>query len=242
MWSYGGAGIESTTSAIVGDAVYANNVVTNSSSTTLLYCGSIQSANVNNPSPSLTVTYENIKFADNVCSGVDVNNSGSAGGFTNGFRFANNNTHATVIDALSDVDFIGNTVSDNVASPFKFTYSTGGSVTTGVVLMENNTPMPTPAYSSGFSTGAPTITGGYPSFTITIGTTPGMSGTLTMPTALTGWTITCVDVTSPTTGGGYNIKETANTATSVTVSGYNTGGTAAAWTASDVLHCQAIPF
>jgi hypothetical protein len=61
-------------------------------------------------------------------------------------------------------------------------------------------------------------------------------------TALTGWTIFCVDMTSPLTGGGYDIKETANTTTSVTVSGYSTAFMLAAWTAGDVLHCQAAPY
>ena len=221
MWSYGGSG------STAGDAVYANNVITNSSpSKTLLYCGSVESTN------SSSVTYENIKFANNICSGFL---SGASPGFTNGFRYVNTGSGTVT---LSDVDFIGNTANDSITTPFKFTYTR----TTGVVAMESDVPMPTPTYSSGFSTGVPTIFGGYPSFTVTIGTTPSSSGTLTMPiTALTGWTISCVDA-SLTTGGGFYIKETANTTTSVTVAGYNNSLASAAFTAGDVLQCQAAPF
>jgi hypothetical protein len=222
MWSYG-----STGTTPVGDAVYANNVITNSSSKTLLYCGSVESKN------TASATYENIKFANNVCSG---GLSTVSPAFTNGFRYVNTGSGTVT---LNDVDFIGNTVSDKVTTPFNLSYAH----TTNVVSLENNIPMPAPTYSSGFSTGAPTIFGGYPSFTVTIGTTPSSSGTLTMPiTALTGWTIFCVDMTSPLTGGGYDIKETANTTTSVTVSGYSTAFMLAAWTAGDVLHCQAAPY
>lgn len=244
MYSYGGGAIPSTGStATVGDAIFANNVVTNSSSATPLYCGSIQSANQTVVStPPLTVTYENIKFSNNICSGVDVMATGSAGGFTNGFRFSNNNPNGNIIQNLSNVEFIGNSAGDNVTSPFKFNYSVGSSVTTGAVLMENNNPMPSPTYTSGFSTGAPTIAGGYPSFTLTIGSAPSSTGTLAMPNAFTGWTISCVDVNNATTTGGYYIKETANTATSVTVTGYNASGVATAWTTGDILHCQASPF
>ncbi len=152
MWSYSGGAIPATGStAIVGDALYADNVVTNSSPTLLLYCGSIQS--INTGTSSITVTYENIKFANNICSGVNVNNIMSPGKFTNGFRFSNNNPNGTVIQALSNVEFIGNTAGDNVGTRFKFDYSvtgmSGTSVTTGVVLMENNTPMPSPAFPTG---------------------------------------------------------------------------------------------
>ena len=85
---------------------------------------------------------------------------------------------------LNDVDFNGNTASDKITNQFSLTYSN----TTGVVFLENDVPMPSPMYSSGFSTGAPTILGGYPSFTVTVGTGPSSTGKLILPKALTGWT------------------------------------------------------
>lgn len=58
----------------------------------------------------------------------------------------------------------------------------------------------------------------------------------TLPTAATGWLCDAVDVSSPTTGGGYHVKQTsAISPTSVTLTGYNTSGTATAWNASDLL-------
>jgi hypothetical protein len=49
----------------------------------------------------------------------------------------------------------------------------------------------------------------------------------------------CDDLTNPTTGGGFIVKQTGFSATSATITGYNTSGSATAWTASDILHCMA---
>jgi hypothetical protein len=85
-----------------------------------------------------------------------------------------------------------------------------------------------PTYSSGFSTGTPTLVGTTSAaFTVAIGTTPGVTGVLAMPTASTGWNCTGID---RTTAAGA-IRETGSTTASVT---FTLAGTAA----SDVLQFQ----
>ena len=70
-----------------------------------------------------------------------------------------------------------------------------------------------PTYSSGFSTGTPTITGSTTAaFLVTIGATPGATGVLTMPAASAGWNCSGVD---RTTAAG-TIRETATASPSVT--------------------------
>lgn len=85
-----------------------------------------------------------------------------------------------------------------------------------------------PTYSSGFSTGTPTIAGGTTgAFNVTIGATPGATGGLTMPSAATGWN--CVGVDRTTAAG--TIRETASATNSVTFA-------LASTVASDVLQFQ----
>jgi hypothetical protein len=70
-----------------------------------------------------------------------------------------------------------------------------------------------PTYSSGFSTGTPTIAGGgTAAFTLTLGATPGTTGVLTMPTATTGWNCAAQDRTT----AAATVRETGATTTSVT--------------------------
>jgi hypothetical protein len=224
MWSYGVA-----STIPVGDAVYANNVITDSNTTlTLLYCASLQSTN------SSSVTYENIKFVNNTCSG---GLSGATAGFTNGFRYVNTGGGTVT---LSDVDFSGNTASDKITTPFKLTYTN----TTGVVLLNNNIPMPAPTISSGFGTSPSIVNNNGPySFTINVGTGgTANSGIIGFYAAPDGWSVSCTDVTNPTTGGGFLTKQTASTTTTATVKGYSSAGAPAVWTASDILNCQASPY
>jgi hypothetical protein len=77
--------------------------------------------------------------------------------------------------------------------------------------------------------------------TINVGT-GGTASTavLTLAEAPTGWNCSAFDITNPTTGGGYNVKQTAssNFPATVTLTGYNTSGSATAWTASDILRVK----
>ena len=88
-----------------------------------------------------------------------------------------------------------------------------------------------PTYSSGFSSGTPTIAGATPAaFSVTLGATPGATGVLTLPAASTDW----VCFGSDRTTGAGSIRETASTPTSVT---FALSGTVA----SDVLQFACAP-
>lgn len=89
-----------------------------------------------------------------------------------------------------------------------------------------------PTYSSGFSTGTPTITGATTAaFLVTIGATPASTGALTMPAAATGWV--CLGSDQTTAAG--TIRETASTTTSVTFA-------LASTVASDKLQLQCVAY
>ena len=98
-----------------------------------------------------------------------------------------------------------------------------------------------PTVASGFGT-SPAVAGGSTfAFTLTVGTGgSASSGTFTMPQSPTGWIMNAQDLTTP----GVNVtKMTAQTATSVTLTNYNsTTGAAAAWAAGDVLYCTAVAY
>jgi hypothetical protein len=99
-----------------------------------------------------------------------------------------------------------------------------------------------PTVSSGFGS-SPTIptNNGTVAFTINVGTGgTASSGVISLPTATTGWKVNCTDLTTP----GTNLtKQTAVSTTTATITNYNsTTGVAAAWTASDILYCDAIAF
>jgi hypothetical protein len=97
-----------------------------------------------------------------------------------------------------------------------------------------------PTISSGFGTSPSVVANnGTLAFTINVGTGgTASSGVITLPGASTGWVCFFSDQTTP---GANLTKQTANTTTSVSVTNYNTSGTATAWSANDVLiaHCDA---
>ncbi len=101
-----------------------------------------------------------------------------------------------------------------------------------------------PTISSGFGN-SPSIvaSNGTAAFTVNVGTGgTATSGVIGLPNARNGWTCNSVDVTSPTTGGGYYVKQTADTRSSVTLTGYNSSGSPAAWSSSDVLQVTCSAF
>jgi hypothetical protein len=104
----------------------------------------------------------------------------------------------------------------------------------GSVLLTSLSP---PLIASGFGS-SPSISksNGTAAFTITIGTSgSSSSGVLTMPTANNGWQCDAIDITSPNKAGGYYVKQTAGSTTSVTLTGYNNSGSAAPWFPGDVI-------
>lgn len=100
-----------------------------------------------------------------------------------------------------------------------------------------------PSISSGFGMDAAIVANnGSFAFTINVGTGgTANTGVIGLPAATTGWSVRCQDIT--TTPGVFDTKQTASSTTTASIGNFNTTlGTAAAWTASDVLSCSAMAY
>ncbi len=100
----------------------------------------------------------------------------------------------------------------------------------------------TPTISSGFGTSpSVTVSNGTAAFTINVGTGGAASaGIIGLPTATTGWHVTCDDVTTPASN---STVQTTTSVGSATVTNYSrTLGTVLAWTSADVLVCSAMAY
>jgi len=92
-----------------------------------------------------------------------------------------------------------------------------------------------PTITSGFgSSPAISFANGAAAFQIRIGTGSPSSGVLSMPTASDGWYCTCTDLTTTSTSN-FVCKQTAGSASSVTLSVFNDVATAGSWTSGDLL-------
>jgi hypothetical protein len=115
-------------------------------------------------------------------------------------------------------------------SPFACTFP--GDIKFGNLLLSATAP------STGTCGTSPSIpsNNGTGAFTVNVGS-GGTANTcqINLPTAATGWICSAFDITNPTTGGGFFVKQTAGTTSQATLSGYNTAGALTAWTASDIL-------
>lgn len=120
---------------------------------------------------------------------------------------------------------------------FTGTVASTGVLDSGNRLMFSST---APTISSGFGT-SPAITAfNTAAFKIAVGSSPGGTGVITLPTATTGWSCSGYDVTSNST---IVLGVTAQTTTSVSVAAYSrTTGLAGNFTASDVLTFQCVAF
>lgn len=78
-------------------------------------------------------------------------------------------------------------------------------------------------------------------FTVNVGTGCASStGTLTMPTAGTGWVADCHNVTAPASNV---VEQTGGSTTTITLTNYvRTTGVAGNWTDSNVLRCSAVAY
>ena len=115
--------------------------------------------------------------------------------------------------------------------------TTTGALPSTPNLLANTT---APTISSGFGT-SPSIAGsnGTAAFTINVGTGgAATSGVIGFPTATNGWVVKCDDITTQS-ASVFVTKQTASSATTATVTQYNTAAAATAWVASDILHCMA---
>lgn len=98
-----------------------------------------------------------------------------------------------------------------------------------------------PTVSSGFGTSPSVPTNnGTQSFTINVGTGGvATSGVIGLPTATNGWVVKCEDLTTQS-ATVFVQKQTATATNTATIGNFNTAGAAAAWVASDILHCTAV--
>ena len=112
-----------------------------------------------------------------------------------------------------------------------------GNTYIGGALVFSNTPA---TIVSGFGTG-PTITStNTVGFSVKVGTSPGTTGTISLPAAPNGWILTGWNITS---AGALYIQQTAYTTTSATITSLaNASGSATAFNANDVIILSAIPF
>ena len=92
-----------------------------------------------------------------------------------------------------------------------------------------------PTVASGFGT-SPSIAAnnGTAAFAVTIGTSPGSSGVLTLPAAADGWACDATDITTQS-ASVFLTKETTTTTTTVTLTQYNDAAAATPWVAGDKL-------
>mgnify|MGYP001593103040 CR=1 FL=1 len=97
-----------------------------------------------------------------------------------------------------------------------------------------------PTIAAGFGT-SPVVAGTTAGFTITVGTGGTAStGTITFPTAPTGWIVQITDITN---NASFVTSQTGGSTTTATVQNYSrTTGSAIAWTAGDVLRCTAVAY
>jgi len=101
-----------------------------------------------------------------------------------------------------------------------------------------------PSIASGFAASGSTIStpGGTFHFSVTVGsTTPGSTGTLTMPTAPTGWDCTANDITTTSTSV-FLTKQTGGSATTVVLTNYSNLSVATAWAGGDVINVKCMAY
>lgn len=98
-----------------------------------------------------------------------------------------------------------------------------------------------PTISSGFGTSPSIATNnGTAGFTVNVGTGGvATSGVIGLPTATNGWVCSCDDLTQVSTSPNKVIMTAASTTTCTVTNKAMSTGAAAAWAASDILHCTA---
>jgi len=142
-----------------------------------------------------------------------------------------------LVAPLQATTLTANTVTINGSAVAMGNFNVNGNTYIGGALVFSNTP---PTISSGFGTG-PTITAlNTVGFSVKVGTSPGTTGTISLPAAPNGWILTGWNITS---AGTLYIQQTAYTTTSATITSLaNSSGSATAFNANDVIILSAIPF
>ena len=100
-----------------------------------------------------------------------------------------------------------------------------------------------PTISSGFGTNPSVVhNNGTAVFTVNVGRGgTASSGVIGLPTAANGWAVHCDDVTTQSTSV-FITKQTASSTTSATITQYSDEAVPTAWTANDILVCQAAAY
>jgi hypothetical protein len=107
--------------------------------------------------------------------------------------------------------------------------------TAGNIIMSETAP----TVASGFGTSPTITTSSTAAFQVTVGTSPGSVGAITLPTATNGWACYSADVTTAT----EVVAQTGSTTTSASFTGYlRTTGIATAFTAADKIVFQCMAF
>ncbi|WP_041249560.1 glycosyl hydrolase family 28-related protein [Gluconacetobacter diazotrophicus] len=91
-----------------------------------------------------------------------------------------------------------------------------------------------PVIASGFGTGPTLQTNGSAAFSVTVGTSPGSSGVLTLPAAYHGWVCDAADITTQS-ATVFQTRQTGSTTTTVALANFTTSGAQAPWLAGDTL-------
>jgi hypothetical protein len=140
---------------------------------------------------------------------------------------------ATFIRNDSDVNF---TLIGTSIAPATSTKVAAAAVLTA---LESST---APTISSGFGTAASIVGNGTAAFMVNVGTSPAHNGIIRLPKAATGWNCFAFDLSSPTVGGGYYVKQVAGSTTSITLAGYDASGSPNNWAANDILRVSCFAF
>lgn len=115
----------------------------------------------------------------------------------------------------------------------------GGSLQMAAKVVISST---APTIASGFGT-TPSIaaSNGTAAFTVNVGTGgTADTGVITLPTATTGWALSCINLSNSATAV---TAQTASTTTSATIANYSrTTGLLTAWTASDIISITAVAY
>ncbi len=97
-----------------------------------------------------------------------------------------------------------------------------------------------PTIASGFGTSPSITANNTAAFRVTVGSAPGSTGVLTLPTATNGWACQASNITTNAT---LTVSQSAVSTTSVTLTSYSrTTGIAASFTASDVIAIMCLAY
>lgn len=266
----GEADVASTSSDVPVPAAFGVNgqcnIIRANTTQGITRCVGLRAANNNNASISGATIVNSYGFDSEVQTAGTSRNYGY---HSNADWLTENQTHFDAVDSGGVPRHIVFFRLDNgidltpLADASGFTFKTQGGAGLLRILNTSINSLVTHVFSSNlnftnmlFSATAPTIAAagcggaaasiaannGTAAFSVNVGTTPGTTCTITLPTSVNGWVCDAFDFTNPTTGGGYYVKETGGTTTTIVLTFFSTAGAATAPTASDVVRVKCSGF